>query len=948
EQQQDANSALMELDKGLRAHKLGEQCEAIVRFPNLFSRFPFPILINSAFLKLADAFRTGNNFLKLCVLRVAQQSTKQLDKILNIDEFMRRIYSVIHSNDPYARAITLRMLGSVACVIKDKKNAHHSVQQGLDSHDRVEQDAAIYATIQFASHSHQFASSICNKIAAMLQGLSTPLEVKLKLIPVLQHMHYDVQISSKARGVLQNLLPSFPAQDFVLTTLNSLTSLSLHSLIDVSSQVALLHQYLRCDPREAVKRNSLINLNILATKAPHLWSSNDSTALCEAYKLSTLAASLKQGILQVLCTLTKSTLLVQLDIQEGIPTGHVYIKFADGALLELCRRCCYDSDLIQAALATKLFASISKHAANSNDRNRSSFTDEAIQSAETLLLTLAPSSETSAQDRRALKTILPTLQQLSESNSGVDVRIAEDIVCLLSSDEIPICSVTSKILLETLASIVTTSSTPHLLDHLASDLFRLLKMATNSANGASNTNAQKTILCVLLFTSESEMKNSNFPAKILSFIETTLNNWRLYRIARQASRLGQHTVAHTLFNTISKSVSSEHHYFWLTGLADLSTAEAMISASSRRGSGGSNLKNLQGAIHLYHSASTSMMAAVTPNHPLTFQCEYARLRNETLQAHAQLLSACSLIRTCPPSAIAASTGGSKSGEQNEILVARMKSCSDWFMAVETGYSNLHMTSFDSDPKSLLNIDLLQQSCSIMAHAVDVLVLSRGSGLGSITSKSSSFDESRKPKNKVTIMLEEVLKESSPSGPMSQLLTDCLVKCSMAILSVPLSFPRYFYQSLQTTSIKLAISPSQRGSSGPVNIEINQQLTLKVEGVVQHVNSSDTRRKFREVARVKLTLRKVKQGQAKVPNTKGKDQFVQTVIPRNDYFSTQFLITFPVPGIYNLHIGTNVEDGDGVWWKTGAKETVLVKSFDDNLRIQQQAQQSQARTTPTNR
>uniref|UniRef100_H2ZCL6 Integrator complex subunit 7 n=1 Tax=Ciona savignyi TaxID=51511 RepID=H2ZCL6_CIOSA len=732
EQQQDANSALMELDKGLRAHKLGEQCEAIVRFPNLFSRFPFPILINSAFLKLADAFRTGNNFLKLCVLRVAQQSTKQLDKILNIDEFMRRIYSVIHSNDPYARAITLRMLGSVACVIKDKKNAHHSVQQGLDSHDRVEQDAAIYATIQFASHSHQFASSICNKIAAMLQGST-----------------------------------------------------------DITAPIII-------------------------------------------------------------------------------------------SLLELCRRCCYDSDLIQAALATKLFASISKHAANSNDRNRSSFTDEAIQSAETLLLTLAPSSETSAQDRRALKTILPTLQQLSESNSGVDVRIAEDIVCLLSSDEIPICSVTSKILLETLASIVTTSSTPHLLDHLASDLFRLLKMATNSANGASNTNAQKvaTILCVLLFTSESEMKNSNFPAKILSFIETTLNNWRLYRIARQASRLGQHTVAHTLFNTISKSVSSEHHYFWLTGLADLSTAEAMISASSRRGSGGSNLKNLQGAIHLYHSASTSMMAAVTPNHPLTFQCEYARLRNETLQAHAQLLSACSLIRTCPPSAIAASTGGSKSGEQNEILVARMKSCSDWFMAVETGYSNLHMTSFDSDPKSLLNIDLLQQSCSIMAHAVDVLVLSRGSGLGSITSKSSSFDENAL--KKVTIMLEEVLKESSPSGPMSQLLTDCLVKCSMAILSVPLSFPRYFYQSLQTTSIKM---------------------------------------------------------------DEGKDQFVQTVIPRNDYFSTQFLITFPVPGIYNLHIGTNVEDGDGVWWKTGAKETVLVKSFDDNLRIQQQAQQSQARTTP---
>uniref|UniRef100_F6RSZ1 Uncharacterized protein n=1 Tax=Ciona intestinalis TaxID=7719 RepID=F6RSZ1_CIOIN len=704
--QQDANSALMELDKGLRAHKLGERCEAIVRFPNLFSRFPFPILINSAFLKLADAFRTGNNFLKLCVLRVAHQSTKHLDKILNVDEFMCRLYSVIHSNDPYARAITLRMLGSVACIIKDKKNAHHSIQQGLDSHDRVEQDAAIYATIQFASHSHQFASSICNKIAAMLQGLSTPLEVKLKLIPVLQHMHYDVQISSKARSVLQNLLPSFPAQDFVLTTLNTLTSLSLHSLIDVSSQVALLHQYLRCDPREALKRNSLINLNVLASKAPHLWRSEDSSALCEAYKLSTLADSLKQGILQVLCTLTDTTLLVQLDIQE-VKTLFYIIDETDGSLVKLCRQCCYDADLIQAALATRLFVSISNHALHSNEHNHAILATEAMESAETLLLTLAPSSNANAQDKRALKTlvniILPTLQHLSCDNSEIDVRLAEDIID------------TSKILLETLASLVTTSSTPNILHHLTGDLFKLLKLTTEESAEHSNTDhAQKnaTLICVLLFGANNKKKNVRFSTKLLDTIETPLNNWTLYRIARQASRLGQHEVAHSLFKKVSNTVASEHHYFWLTGLADLAFAESTIKETSVIGQNCSDktVKNL-------HNRLCRFGAAVTPNHPLTFQCEYARLRNETLQAHAQLLSACSLIRTCPPSAAAASPTGKKNGDQNEILITRasyqMKACADWFMSVETGYSNLHMTSFDSDPKTLLNIDQLQQMSTVL-------------------------------------------------------------------------------------------------------------------------------------------------------------------------------------------------------------------------------------------
>lgn len=43
---------------------------------------------------------SSNNFLRIWVLRVCQQSEKHLDKILNVDEFVRRIYSVIHSNDP--------------------------------------------------------------------------------------------------------------------------------------------------------------------------------------------------------------------------------------------------------------------------------------------------------------------------------------------------------------------------------------------------------------------------------------------------------------------------------------------------------------------------------------------------------------------------------------------------------------------------------------------------------------------------------------------------------------------------------------------------------------------------------------------------------------------------------------------------------------------------------
>ena len=50
----------------------------------------------------------STNVLRFQILRVAHQSVKHLDKILNVDEFVQRIFYVIHSNHAVARAITLR------------------------------------------------------------------------------------------------------------------------------------------------------------------------------------------------------------------------------------------------------------------------------------------------------------------------------------------------------------------------------------------------------------------------------------------------------------------------------------------------------------------------------------------------------------------------------------------------------------------------------------------------------------------------------------------------------------------------------------------------------------------------------------------------------------------------------------------------------------------------
>lgn len=48
---------LSELETEYRTQRLADQLHAIASYPHLFDEFPYPVLINSAILKIADYFR---------------------------------------------------------------------------------------------------------------------------------------------------------------------------------------------------------------------------------------------------------------------------------------------------------------------------------------------------------------------------------------------------------------------------------------------------------------------------------------------------------------------------------------------------------------------------------------------------------------------------------------------------------------------------------------------------------------------------------------------------------------------------------------------------------------------------------------------------------------------------------------------------------------------------
>ncbi|XP_048840916.1 integrator complex subunit 7 [Brienomyrus brachyistius] len=939
EQELDANSALMELDKGLRSGKLGEQCEAVVLFPKLFQKYPFPILINSAFLKLADIFRLGNNFLRLCVLKVTQQSEKHLEKILNVDEFVKRIFSVIHSNDPVARAITLRMLGSMASIIPERKNAHHSIRQSLDSHDNVEVEAAIFAAASFSAQSKDFAAGICNKIGEMIQGLDTPVELKLKLIPILQHMHHNAGLASSSRQLLQQLVTSYPSTQMVVVTLHTFTQLATSSLIDIPKQIQLLLQYLKEDPRKAVKRLSVHDLKLLARKAPHLWTKENTQAMCEC-ALSIPYNNLKLGMLSVLSTLS-GTIAIKQYFSPGAGSAPAPSRTTD--LVRLAQECCYHSNLAVAAHGVTVLSNI---AISCLEKDLLQLEQDTVLGVEALLVLCSQDDGSRAQ--AILKTALASLVKLLKSRPHLSPSAVELLLCQLRSAR----DGARVLLCHALAAIA--MQQPVLGEAMLGDLVDLYRVA-GSSSGSGKQQELLVSLATVVFVASQTSLSAEVKMVIKQQLEKVANGWTVYRVARQASRTGCHEFSGELYQSLRTRVASEHFYFWLNALKEFARAEQCLSGLEDGDYSGA-MSAIAEALRAYQKGIASLTAASTPLSPLTFQCEFVKLRIDTLQALSQLICTCNSLKTSPPPAIATTIALTSGNELQRCgrVSTQMKLSMDEFRSLAGCYADLYQSSFDADPATLRNVELQQQSCLLISHVIEALILDphtasfqEYSVLGSVQA------ESRYEQRMMSVfsrVLEEVETLSRKHPPVSYLHTGCLCDAVIASLKVPLSFQRYFFQKLQSTSIKLALSPSPRSPNEPIPVQNNQQLALKVEGVVQHGSAPGLFRKIQSVClNVSSTLQSKSGQEYKIPSENKTNEIEQRVEPHNDYFSTQFLLNFSILGSHTVTVEASVVDCSGIEWKTGPRTTMVIKSLEDpysqQLRHQQQSQQAVPQAGP---
>eukprot|EP01102_Stenamoeba_stenopodia_P014796 TRINITY_DN4961_c0_g1_i2.p1 TRINITY_DN4961_c0_g1~~TRINITY_DN4961_c0_g1_i2.p1 ORF type:complete len:680 (+),score=113.55 TRINITY_DN4961_c0_g1_i2:115-2154(+) len=559
----DPQKILSELDKGLRSSKIGEQCESIVFFAKLIAAYPFSNVVNPAILKLSDLFRVSHNFVRYCILLALQQCEMHLNKIINVEEILRRIASVLQSNDPLARAITLRVLGSMASFVAERQNIHHGIRNCFDSHYRFEVEATLFAIDRLCATSPLFAKSILPILSRSLQKLDTSLTTKLKIIRICRRLRHDVEMISEAKSLLLPLLETYPAADFVIAILNSLTALSAKSITDIAAHDVLLIEYAINDPREAVKLTALKNLKLISRVSRSQQRSELIPRLFE-FLQSNPYPSIKHSTLEVI-----------LSYQPSFTQLSPY--------LHICRDLLFFGDdqnesshsLTSNTVAQILTQASTKPLLSSNEQTLQA------QFSENLISSLCMAEIEHSLKEESSSSCLLCLVKLTRSHPEAVSKVVDTCISLLSLQ-----NTDEKVYISRFLNVTRClGAIPCVVDHIAlysREIYALLDR--EGALLARNPKLLKYLCKALL-----KARQASPPSKSRVVVEELVSNcieilrrsnsyWIIFNIAKEALCSSYHSIATSIFNELTEKVLV---LVWLNSCS-LSSMNVMVRNKKKR------------------------------------------------------------------------------------------------------------------------------------------------------------------------------------------------------------------------------------------------------------------------------------------------------------------------------------------------------------------------------
>ncbi|XP_025409272.1 integrator complex subunit 7 isoform X2 [Sipha flava] len=843
-----------------------------------------------------------------------------------------KIYSVIHSNDPVARGLTLRTLGSVARIIPERGQVHHSIRTSLDSHNSVEVESAIYAAAQFAAQSKSFAVSMCSKISNMIQGISTDVVMKLELIPILKHMHHDTTTATMVRTLCTDLLEKYPAQDFVLVTLKTLNQLALSILVDVPKQIELLLKYLSEDKRPLVCKCAISGLYQIAKEGAHFWSEqtiNTLVNICENFNVDN---NLKADAINIFVPLIKSPAICQFHYSTVSPlmkmciaeSSSLHQSVAGNAIKVLTNIACYgfeedilsesDIDTLKVCIQSYLLSVLSTGHTHDNGLEGLSI-EERLFIKNTLksdnideVVDVDGTPVNYDKSSYYLRDGLRSSVLLCKANKNLIPDFVSLVVKPLQQDG----SELNPLICEAIAAFG--GILPGTLQQF---LPIFLKRLTDLNKNRDQESVSTTILlCTVIFQAIAGYEEHEDVKQVIKDTIKNTDLWSNYKIGRAAVRYGHFSISSTIFGSLNNRVSSEQMHFWLAALETISTAESQLASSNPS----KLLDNLGKSISTYYKAIAALKAASLM---LIFQTEYTRLRCELLQCFMRLLSTCNSFCTTPPPAIASAIVQATRDEMQSYghITNQLRKRAKEFKGCADLYWRLYQSAFDADPNTLYHLQLLQHLCLLMAHSIETVAVSNKCEcpvLDSELEKEGSLEIQLIVKCRQELLeIMSTVKEKAITHKHIR----SLKKQASLLATTPMCFPRYFFQTLQSTTITLAVSPQPRVNGEPITVNMGSNFVVKVEGVVQH----GTKAKFRKVDGIQLTIMShliTRNHDAR--QTEGNLMLTQTVKPHKDFFASEFCLSFNQGSQHQVHIEAALIDDAASVWQIGVRSTLTIK------------------------
>ncbi|KAI9345994.1 hypothetical protein DFJ73DRAFT_484057 [Zopfochytrium polystomum] len=291
---------------------------AILEYADFFAEVQSEALVSRAALTLAEYWRDSNNILRQSIYKVFKLAAHHLYG-LNPAEFTARVKVAMASNDPVARALTLRLYGHLSSILYDVVDVQHSVLNGLSSADRIEFEAALFAAYKVAPFSASFAEGIPSKVHILLKD-----GTDRRLVKLLGQTYQSRKAGLEAFSVCKGIVRTGSQMDMSrLEALRTMTMLASKLPEVLPEQIALLtHTLQRLSSDESVARVCLTSLNVLASRSSHAFSQD------HAMVLASMTSPSSPPYVQSMCSRVMRHLSGHYAIRSSVPLSHVDMGLA--------------------------------------------------------------------------------------------------------------------------------------------------------------------------------------------------------------------------------------------------------------------------------------------------------------------------------------------------------------------------------------------------------------------------------------------------------------------------------------------------------------------------------------------------------------------------------------------------------------------------------------------